>query len=79
MESIQKQALTRIAGAFRTTAGLALTTCLHVMPVMVALDLEVLQACLRVCTSPLYAQIQAICDTFPVKKEPFHWWKQGPN
>jgi hypothetical protein len=57
MESIQKQALTRITGAFRTTTGLALTTCLHVMLVIVTLDLEVLRACLRVCTSPLYARI----------------------
>jgi hypothetical protein len=79
MELVQKQALTQIAGAFRTTAGLALTTCLHVMPVMVALNLEVLQACLRVCTSPLYARIQAIRNAFTVKKEPFHWQKRGPD
>jgi hypothetical protein len=72
IESIQKQALTRIAGAFRTTTGLALTTCLHVMPVMVALNLEVLRVCLCVCTSPLYARIQAIRDTFLVKKELFY-------
>jgi hypothetical protein len=79
MELIQKQALTRITGAFRMTAGLALTTCLHVMPVMVVLNLEVLRACLRVCTSPLYARIQAIRNVLPVKKEPFYWWKRGPD
>ncbi|KAL3485457.1 hypothetical protein BJX62DRAFT_242955 [Aspergillus germanicus] len=48
------------------TAGLALTTCLHVMPVMVVLNLEVLRACLRVCTSPLYARIQAIRNALPI-------------
>ncbi|KAG2000898.1 hypothetical protein GB937_010721, partial [Aspergillus fischeri] len=60
MESIQHQALYRIAGAFRTTARAALEVCLDVPPAMLNLARTAEEACARLMTSPLRRELHAI-------------------
>lgn len=60
MESIQYQALYKIAGAFRTTSRAALEVCLHVPPPTVTLARMAEEACLRLLTSPLREVLLAI-------------------
>lgn len=53
LQSIQFQALHRIAGAFRTTSRVALEICLYVRPVHLAMRCLAEEACLRIHTSAL--------------------------
>jgi len=52
MESIQHQALYRIAGAFKTTSRAALEVCLQVPPPMITLNRLAEETCLRILSSP---------------------------
>lgn len=60
IESIQRQALYRIAGGFRTTSRAALEVCLHIPPAMIALARTAEETCLRILTSPLRASLHSI-------------------
>ena len=60
LESIQYQALYRIAGAFRTTCRAALEICLNIPPPIIAMERTAKKSYLRVATSPLITTLEEI-------------------
>ena len=60
LESIQYQALYRIAGAFRTTSRAALEICLNIPPPIIAMERTAKESYLRVATSPLITTLEEI-------------------
>ncbi|KAJ5094940.1 reverse transcriptase [Penicillium argentinense] len=63
LESIQHQALYRIAGAFRTTARAALEVCLYIPPPMISLTRLAEEACIRLCSSPFMGTLRHIRES----------------